>query len=185
MTAPTSPFRPGDLAVVVEPRPVLRVGYPKSYADYVREVETKRADVRALLGLPTNVRAKRHEDRVLKALAFARAGVDGFGGKERTVHLGEPVEKLRDKLVKIVSVRSVQTGNYYPPSGGGPNYFGEYDYEPGGLSERVTRRLARVEANGCTDLEFLVEALRRSTGEELPADDYWPPLPRFAIAGAK
>lgn len=179
-----TPFRPGDFVVVVDPRPVLRVGYPKDYKDYIRETEAKRTDVRALLGLPDGQRARRLEDRVLKALAFARASVDGFGGKERTVHLREPVEKIRDKLVKIVAVRSVQTGNYYPPFSS-RSYEGEYDYEPGGLSERVTRRLARVEAAGFTDLEFPVEALRRPTGGEPPADDYWPPLPRFAVGGAK
>ena len=139
-------IRVGDEVQILAPTPVVRVGYPKVVGDYYVEVEQgigHRID--EFLGLTrpwrgawsaaTEPRARRD---VIHQLAYARAKLDGFGGPIRSLHL-EDAPAYANKKFTVVGVRSVQTGRYFPPSGGSYE-----DYDGGGLAERVTYRLVEI-----------------------------------------
>ena len=159
-------LRVGDRVIVQgDMRPVIRVGYPKDFADYLAEAEKLRPALRGLLGTKwIGARALRRLD---SAVAYVLAAKDGFGGPARTLHFGEPLDRLRGKSITIRELRTVQTGTYYPPSGRGD------DYEPGGLSDRVTRRLACV--------EYGFGPIRQAKTSNLPGT--WYPVEALQLVG--
>lgn len=79
----------------------------------------------------------------MKALGYFKVGSQHFGGADRKVH-SEPVNILEGATVKVTETRQVMTGEYFGPFGGGPDYNGEYDYEPGGLNNQKSNRILKV-----------------------------------------
>lgn len=145
MTEPKKPvFRLDDRVRIVTPTFVTRVGYPKAVSDYLPEVEEKFRP--ALLKLleydnePTG-KAGRALMKVYQELAYLLATEDGFGGKERSLHTVELPELVGQEF-NVSAVKTVMTGTYYPPSGW-YSWEGEYDFEPGGLSECKAHRLVQ------------------------------------------
>lgn len=143
-------IRAGDRVRVVVPKFVKRVGYPKSVEDYVPEVleaaktalaaALKPAKTLAALATPT----ERTVLRIARELAYLRAKQDGFGGRERSIHF-EDIPEHAGVVCTVHDVRTVMTGRYFAPSGGGYDYYtGESDYEPGGLDNMKPHRLASV-----------------------------------------
>lgn len=150
-------IRAGDFVRVVVPKVVTRVGYPKSVQDYLADVRGAHAPAltaflqqllgsklkrRGLLGLPGEVQPYLRK-KVEHELAYLLAKLDGFGGRERSLHMRDAPE-LGGEVMRVVSVRSVMTGTYYAPSGTSPSMFDEGDYEPGGLMNQTRHRLASV-----------------------------------------
>lgn len=127
-------IRVGDLVRVVNPRVVSRVGYPKCVKDYEEAAWAKYGDL-----LRKDMRHTRCIEKAIQQIAYGLAKADGFGGKERTLHF-EGVPLLVGQEFRVQSVRMVQTGTYYPPRVS-RSYFGETDYEPGGLENMKSRRL--------------------------------------------
>lgn len=151
-------IRVGDFVKVRVPKFVARVGYPKGLEDYKRELETNphfQQAVSLMLEITTGDdqiwhdqggRKHRSRYRIESEVAYLMARRDGFGGPERSIHWVEHPEH-QDAECTVEEVRTVYTGRYYPPSGGGStNFFGEDEswYEPGGLSDMKCHRLARV-----------------------------------------
>lgn len=143
-------IRAGDEVRVIDPRFVLRVGYPKSVDDYLTTVREKHAglldalfhhvvgDTHRTSYSLDEPRVSKQRGRVERELAYLLAREDHFGGYERSIHWMR-VDQLKGKVLTVHSVRSVYTGHYYPPSGDA------YDgYEPGGLDKPKCHRLARV-----------------------------------------
>lgn len=158
-------IRVGDVVRVVDPRIVLCVGYPKSPADYLANIcEKHEAALREIFGYKTahpnlaagfpGYKTPSIEDRVadmpgplqrvLHDLAYLACKRDGFGGKERRVHLSEPRPEWIDAEFNVASVRSAMEGDYYPPSRSYDHWSGARDDEPGGLENQRVRRLATV-----------------------------------------
>ena len=172
-------IRTGDIVRVLDPRIVLRVGYPKSPADYLDAVCAKHeATLREIYGFkqPTT-RAVflpgDHKDtisrvslmkpqlrRALWDLAYLACKRDRFGGKERRVHLTEPVEKWAGVEFEVHSVRSVMEGDYFPPSRR-PYWDGGYDDVSGGLDNQRVRRLATVGYLSSTSLSLAIDLAAR------------------------
>lgn len=153
-------IREGDRARIIVPKVVVRVGYPKAVSDYL---ETAKAKFGAAL---LEEIGERVTDQVLQKIAYGLALADGFGGRERSLHLKDVPDLLGQEFT-VGRIRTVQTGTYYPPRGG-YDYYGDYDHEPGGLENMKARRLATgfMVAN-CTYLvsksEIPVEHLEKVT----------------------
>ena len=176
-------IRADDVVRVVDPRIVLRVGYPKSPADYLSDIcEKHEAALREIFGYKTarptlaaslavgfpGYKAPSIEDRVAKMpqplrrslwdLAYLACKRDGFGGKARRVHLSESMPDWEGAEFEVASVRSAMEGDYFPPYYG-TTYEGECDNEPGGLENQRVRRLATV-GRVLTDRRSLVSTSR-------------------------
>lgn len=130
-------LREGDRIKVIDPRIVIRVGYPKCHADFIEEVTVKhKTAVEALF------KTKRMRKRAYSNLAYEALGAASFGGLQRSVHLCNKPEILGFEAT-VRSAHTVVTGKYYPPCSS-RSYEGEYDYEPGGLSNCVYVRLVSI-----------------------------------------
>lgn len=125
-------FRVGDTVRVVVPAFVKRVGYPKSVADYLPDVQQHAKALNALFAtlspgkpLPSDFLRKGVEHE----LAHVLARQDRFGGTTRSIHLVD-VPEHAGRVCHVVEMRTAMTGEY--KRGGG---FGE-DYEPNALANR-------------------------------------------------
>jgi hypothetical protein len=151
-------IRPGDRVRVITPLQVIRCGYPKEPKDYLNETEKAihllemnlfqpeqvKAFVASSRRFPTYAR-RRLADRLSWALCMA----NGYGGSERTIHTQENLELLK-KTFTVASIRTAMTGRYYPPSGGYNSYTGDSDWEPGGLANMKSHRIAKLAPeHGC------------------------------------
>lgn len=170
-------IRAGDVVRVVDPRIVLRVGYPKSPANYLADIcEKHEAALREIFGykaarptLAESLKAPSIEDRVanmpgplqrvLHDLAYLACKREGFGGKERRVHLSEPMPDWAGAEFKVAWVRSAVEGDYFPPSRSYDHWSGAREDEPGGLENQRVRRLATV-GRVLTDRRSLVSTSR-------------------------
>lgn len=143
-------IREGDRVRVVVPKICVRVGYPKQVSDYLEAARAKYAKL---------LREDMKDHLVEKALhqiAYGMAKKDGFGGPERTLHLkDEP--GIAGKEFTVWGIRTVQTGTYYPPNSwqGWTDSGYDYDYEPGGLADQKSHRLA----TGCGWLQFTTDMM--------------------------
>lgn len=141
-------WRVNDVGVVSDPRFVLRVGYPKSVDDYLRErAPAIRDAVNHLLMATTGstwgetygIPAHRVRRRIERDVAYLMAQRDGFGGRERTIHWRD-LPSLAGREVRVVSLRTALTGRYeYGWTGQDPE-----DYLPAHIAQPVTHRLAAI-----------------------------------------
>lgn len=141
-------LRVGDRVEVAEPVFVARVGYPKTVNDYLPFVDERLPDsglsvVEAVTGQRFSWRRDAKVDKVLKRLrhdlAWLLAHRDGFGGRERSLHLVERVGWTKATAL-VVSLRTVVTGTYEPASGG----WNTWDVEPPSLARAKAHRLATL-----------------------------------------
>ncbi len=137
-------IRTGDFVRIVEPRVVVRVGYPKCLKDYVPEAEAlflpalrKALDDSKKVSRHALAKDGKSYKRIVYELAWMLARANGFGGYTRMLHFEEEPE-LKGRVCQVFAVRSVHTGERFAPSGSGE------DYEPGGLENRKTHRLVEV-----------------------------------------
>lgn len=180
-------IREGDIVRVVVPRAVARVGYPKTPADNLADVcEKHETALREIFGYKTArstlaeslYKAPSIEDRVanmprplqrvLHDLAYLACKREGFGGKERRVHLSEPMPDWKGAEFKVAGVRSAVEGDYYPPSRSYDYWSGAREDEPGGLENQRVRRLVTV-GRVLTDRRSLV-SMSRARDIEFPVE---------------
>lgn len=145
-------FRPDDRAVVVTPRFVKRVGYPKTLMDYEvvisqdQEAQTALGDLfRATLhgGFTMSPAYEKVRARVERELAYLLAQQDGWGGKERTIHWDERPE-LQDAQAMVRKVKNAYTGTYVSPTRWS-SWSEDADDDPGYLDHIRCHRLAQVQ----------------------------------------
>jgi hypothetical protein len=149
-------IRQGDRVRIDNPIFVLRVGYPKCLDSETDEVlATMGEQLDGLLNLANiekgGVRFTDHgrncydqtKRKVARAIAYARLNLHGFGGCERTIHTVE-LPELKGLEGWVQSVRFAKTGTYYPPYYSDGGWWGEPDYEPGGLQHEKTHKLLDV-----------------------------------------
>jgi hypothetical protein len=82
-------------------------------------------------------------DKIIKALAYEHLASKGFGGKERKIY-SEQRQELLGITAKVKNIFIKKTGIYFAPSGG-YDYFGEYDYDSGGLSNEKTHKILELD----------------------------------------
>lgn len=150
-----SRIRVGDLVKVVVPRFVARVGYPKSLEDYERELAERPAYQKVLSLMfeaitgddqiidPRVGRKHRCRYRVERELVYLLAKRDGFGGRERTIHIVEHLE-LEGAECTVMDIRTANTGRHRQTAGSSGGMFGDDDYEPNGLEDMKQHRIVRL-----------------------------------------
>lgn len=121
-------IRVGDHVKVIVPEVVLRVGYPKTVDDYI---EQARAKYGAMLDRDMG---EYYATKALRQIAYGLARVDGFSGRERSLHKAV-IPDLLNKNFYVSATKTAKTGTYFPPSGCYD------DYEPGGLANEKTHKL--------------------------------------------
>lgn len=158
-----SSIKVGDKVTIINPEFFVRCGYPMTFEQACKEVEEKfckEKDVMDFLCKIGLVEEKnkylvdkdytliRTKDKIIGALGYYYLGrVKRFGGSERkiyTIRKEDYVKINTDNVWKVTKYKMVVTGTYYPP-GGGYNYYGEYDYEPGGLSNMEQHKILQLE----------------------------------------
>jgi hypothetical protein len=150
----------GQKVHVHTPRQFIRCGYPLNYdtilneqADLVKELvdplsallhktTTRQGSWLKSLSIGSkglkdvNLRAHRYLEKAVCAVLIQQ---QSFGGRERQVY--ESVEDTTFPQEEEWIVRKkffVKTGTYFAPYSGYSDHTGEYDYEPGGLSDEQT-----------------------------------------------
>lgn len=161
-----SVFRPGDLFLVREPVLVKRVGYNLGHEDAVKHVTaTLEPEIKALfarLGAEIDREATAEDIKALGVIHFDKAArevsywdmkrvvsglashwlkLKGFDGNVRSLHTFRDDSLKPDMECQVISRKTVKTGTRYPATSSGPDYNGEYDYEPGGLENCQTHIL--------------------------------------------
>ncbi len=99
-------------------------------------------------------------ERAYSNLAYEALGQVGFGGQRREVRC-RALPEIEGHQATISEARTVVVGKYYGASGG-RTYDGDYDYEPGGLSDCVYVRLVSFTRDWHT-IEIRADYCRRIT----------------------
>jgi hypothetical protein len=165
-------IRPGDTVRILRPYVIDRIGYPKSVMDYFPDEDTDelRAAEMLLSGRSLDAVITRFHPnnefrdtstvlyKTKSLAAYLSAHVDGFGGKNRSIHYRllswwegcryktDSMELDPESFVpftsKVVSKRVAKTGTYYPPRTFSSYWdeHGDWDdhYYPGGLDDMQT-----------------------------------------------
>lgn len=136
-------LRYGDLVRIVDPRLFIRCGYPMDPEQIQRDMEMKHGAAIWQMIQTTGLHrqhyvAEKVRKRMIRDLAYAYQCGRHFGGRERSIHLTEPCEHLRNVVVEVINKRMVVTGRYYPPGG-------SYDeYENGGLFDARQHQIIEI-----------------------------------------
>lgn len=179
-----SSVRSGDRAKVLVPERFVRCGYeltPSIAAEKLRKTHAQEIAVfleslginskswtESAPGGKIHLRDHRAMDRFLNGLGFLYTRANGFGGSERKIFTKHESD-LEDAIVWVLETRQVMTGVYYPPSGGwsfNPDYGDDYDYEPGGLDDRVSNKICRIRIEGKYQFDKLLRTARLYTDVE-------------------
>ena len=151
-------LRKHDLAKVVVPQRFIRCGYKMNVRLAVAELrKTHTKEIREFLlsiGITKFTKLKLlsdtyelSDDRIMNkfmdGLGYIYNNSNGFGGKTRKI-FSEYDEVLDGATVGVVQTAQVMTGTYIGPSGGYDSYNGEYWSESGGLEDRKSNRIVKV-----------------------------------------
>lgn len=126
-------IREGDLVKVTDPRPIQKIGYERDIDFFTREVEADKEVQRFCRSQDLDSRAC---DRLIRAVASARVARQVQAGNRRKVFLGEPEEWAANRELLVVAKYVRYVGKYDKGWYCGPDYYGDEDYEPPGLSNR-------------------------------------------------
>jgi hypothetical protein len=161
-------IRIGDTVKIINPEIITRIGYPMSFNDACNEAEREHHEkILEFLGkvfpdtiisdgilknsrISYNLHKLKAYDKIVRALGYEILGNKGFGGKEKKIYT-EHRPNLLGITIDVLDISIRKTGIYYPASGG-YDYWGEYDYEPGGLNKIKTHKI--LELNYWTDNEI-------------------------------
>lgn len=157
-------IRIGDTIKITNPEIVIRVGYPMSFDEACKEVKElyhneileflcktihKQNDVGLYKTLLTAyINEKEYAktkiyNKIVKALAFEHLQSKQFGGKEKKIY-SEIRHELLGITAKVTKIFIRRTGIYFAPSGG-YDYWGDYDWEPGGLDKMKTHKILELD----------------------------------------
>lgn len=146
-------IRADDTVKIVVPRYVTRVGYPKTVANYVAELEPRlKGGIYGLISSTVSATAtdltNNAYDKILHELGYLAAKVDSFGGPRRDLHFVDLPVDVVGHISQVVAVKTVQTGTYqkaeYSRGGWGYSGYDEDEYLPPRLAIDKVYRLARV-----------------------------------------
>lgn len=177
----------GDRVKIIEPEFFVRVGYPLSFEDCVQEIEDKYSDniykllvdiglrspkmeVELLGGIHMVSECCRRKDdtesKIARTIAYEYMRHKGFGGKERQIFT-ERKDNLKDQIYYVTEKRVVKTGTYFAPSSS-QDYFGEYEYEPGGLFNMKTHMVLTLS----TWYPYEIRPYEKHTRNRFPVNGY-------------
>lgn len=137
-------------AIVVDPRFVKRVGYPKSVRDYehlvnkgaVTSLVMEHGDsVRHFLG--SSICESKVIDEITRSLSWLLAKKDGFGGNTRDIHFVE-VPELKGVEVYVSGFFCKNTGTRRPERHYSSWSYGEQEYDPPSFDIKKRWKLAYV-----------------------------------------
>lgn len=146
-------IRVDDMVEIVIARRVKRVGYPKTVADYMAELEPRlKDDINAVINSTVSAQkvglVKDAYDKILRELGYLAAKADGFGGPRRSLHCVDMPAELVGHRSRVDAVKTVQTGTYqkaeYHRGGWGYSGYDEDEYWPPHLVIDKVYRLARI-----------------------------------------
>lgn len=148
-------IRKDDTIRVVIPEIVERVGYPLNIKNIIDSITPEQLEelskcLFSIFNISSSFVASDllnpldnndlYKDRIINGIARMMIRQRGWGGKNRSIHV-KSVPELKDKMFCVLERKTVKTGTYNPSSGSGPDYWGEYDYEPAYLSNEKTHVL--------------------------------------------
>lgn len=149
-------IRIGDNVRIKYPEIIIRIGYPMSFDEAVKEVmELYHNEI--VKFLDTTIYKQKSSfvevydytklktyNKIVSALAYEHLKSKQFGGRERKIYSEYRPELLGITAeVKYVFIR--KTGIYFAPSGGYDSWSGEYDNEPGGLDKEKTHKILELD----------------------------------------
>jgi hypothetical protein len=144
---------PGTKMRIVNPIFVTRVGYPKSYEDFLPEARNILAANKLITsGYVTRGNSLEpdegelwfppREQRLITSLAHVLVDKVKHGGNERTLHtINRP--ELAGKEVEVIATKRAVTGVRYAAA-----YYSDGDWEPGGLNSARHHCLVAVAIKG-------------------------------------
>lgn len=158
-------IRVGDWVEIINPEFVIRCGYPLTFEDarnYIKKefiteinefkikLENKfrpiKNDVNNKFKISldlNNLIDDKLTNKIVNAIAYDYLRYNRFGGNERKLYIKQ-VEECKGEICLVSRIKIVKTGKYFSPSGGYDSYSGEYDYEPGGLTNEKTHKLLEI-----------------------------------------
>jgi hypothetical protein len=157
-------IRVGDRVKIVVPEVVVRVGYPLTKADMMKKQTPEQLQAIRDMFKAFNVRLKmenisalglgeadRDMEKLYEKIRYAMAGEmlaqAGWGGKQRRIHT-RTLTPIKGLLATVDARRVVKTGDHYPAYSSYDSWNGDYDYEPGGLSNEKTHVLYKLYVDG-------------------------------------
>jgi len=146
-------FRVGDKFRLKIPRRVVRVGYPLDVKGAQLVLANDFWKVEAICAIlqdrdiPKRYGPSPMKDlgpgfhngapnKLCRELGTAALYIMGFGGRVRSLHYEYDQEAFENRVFTVHRKRTVQTGEYFAPSGGYDSWNGEYWSEPGGLENK-------------------------------------------------
>jgi hypothetical protein len=139
-------IRVGDFVKVIDPRFVTRVGYPLGVSDFLSVAEQTLVNAGILsASRPLLRKASQEDTKLIGDLARYLLVKAKWGGNKRSLHFKtEPL--MAGKVFEIVQKTTAQTGERYGPQAwqGWTDAGYDYEYEPGGLSNRKTHVILRL-----------------------------------------
>lgn len=139
MPSKKSVIRIGDHVVILDPRPILRIGYDLTVDSIVPEVESDPKVVEFLVSMDLS---SSNQSRVIRAIACDRLLRRMRDGSERKIYYGEPDESLGNTKQTVMDKVVRQTGLYSRGYSGG-GYYGD-DVEPPSLNRIVSHVCLKV-----------------------------------------
>ena len=160
-------IRDNDVVRIINPEFIVHVGYDFDFQSCVKEIEERvkgdfSSNFETMLfcsdvivahaivdNFDANILTIRIDNassdigkKMIRAMAYDLLCSRMKTGAERKI-VTETFEDYRGCEATVYGSRIVNTGKYFPPSGGGYcSYdYDSYDYEPGGLSDRKTHKL--------------------------------------------
>lgn len=155
----------GDKIKIIDPQMFVRCGYPltpqivkeqhitdeekKSITDFLSTFGITEYGVLASYYSPRGSRRYYYYkafDAIMNIIAYNRVGQMQMGGNERTIHTEYDPHK-KDIVYTVIGKKVHRTGTYFP-SRSSVDYWGEYDYEPGGLANMKTHVILELSEYG-------------------------------------
>ena len=78
-------------------------------------------------------------NKVINEITYLKMKSNRFGGRTRSIHT-KSASDIKGRTFYVTGIKFVKTGEYFSPSGG-YNYEGEFDYDPGGLTNEKTHKI--------------------------------------------
>ena len=140
-------IRVGDKVLIKEPILFERVGYDNSFqSNYKSTDEEYGTKVRKFILNDLNMSMDKFlYGKIISAINYEVTGRKKKSGAERKI-FNKPDRYcyLKGREIEVSEIKFVKTGKYVPPYNS-QDYYGEWDFEPGGLTEEKTHKILTLD----------------------------------------
>lgn len=133
-------IRVGDTVKLIDPRKIQRIGYEVTAQTLLTEVET---DPKVIEFCREQTLTRRSQERVILAIATSRMHHQMKTGAPRKIFYSEIFEYMKGNTYQVEEKKIRYSGTFYHGYSG-YSYYGECDYEPAGLDNRLTHICLRL-----------------------------------------